>query len=201
MVSSTQKRKKSGGDPSGALLGLLKGPKNSQNSQGRAILGFFSIFPWNHLIFCQTTLGPLPCFLPFWTMQSRAMGIADHILPLGDWLTPRVPLMGTWGPWDGPLEPLTLDRNCNLLTNIKCRPQIWWFHGKIEKNPRIVQLWLFWLFLGPFSQPRRAPEGSPLNFFSFFNVLLQNIFQTRPTSGFLVDLLKSFGGNNMNYPY
>ena len=32
--------------------------------------------------------GPLPCFLSFrfTTMQSRATGIADHILPLGDLL-------------------------------------------------------------------------------------------------------------------
>ena len=32
--------------------------------------------------------GPLPCFLSlkFTIMQSRAKGIADHILPLGDWL-------------------------------------------------------------------------------------------------------------------
>ena len=31
-------------------------------------------------------LGPLPCFpsLQFTITQSRAMGIADHILPLGD---------------------------------------------------------------------------------------------------------------------
>ena len=33
-------------------------------------------------------LGPLPCFLSlhFTIMQSRATGIADHILPLGDLL-------------------------------------------------------------------------------------------------------------------
>ena len=33
--------------------------------------------------------GPLPCFLSFrfTTMQSRATGIADHILPLGDLFT------------------------------------------------------------------------------------------------------------------
>ena len=32
--------------------------------------------------------GPLPCFLSlkFTIMQSRAKGIADHILPLGEWL-------------------------------------------------------------------------------------------------------------------
>ena len=37
--------------------------------------------------------GPLPCFLSlqFTIMQSRATGIADHILPLGDLLiNPRV---------------------------------------------------------------------------------------------------------------
>ena len=38
-------------------------------------------------VFYRTSspLGPLPCFLSFQftTMQSRAMGIADHVLPLG----------------------------------------------------------------------------------------------------------------------
>ena len=34
----------------------------------------------------SSPLGPLPCLLSlqFTIMQSRAMGIADHILPLGD---------------------------------------------------------------------------------------------------------------------
>ena len=36
--------------------------------------------------------GPLPCFLPlqFTIMQSRALGIADRILPLGDLLSPQL---------------------------------------------------------------------------------------------------------------
>ena len=38
-------------------------------------------------------LGPLPCFLSlqFIIMQSRAMGIADYILPLGDLFPVSVP--------------------------------------------------------------------------------------------------------------
>ena len=43
------------------------------------------IFP----VFYRTSSpsGPLPCSpsLEFIIMQSRATGIADHILPLGDW--------------------------------------------------------------------------------------------------------------------
>ena len=40
--------------------------------------------------------GPLPCFLSlkFTIMQSRAKGIADHILPLGDWLVLKSGLSG-----------------------------------------------------------------------------------------------------------
>ena len=43
------------------------------------------------LVFYRTSSpsGPLPCFLSlkFTIMQSRAKGIADHILPLGDWFS------------------------------------------------------------------------------------------------------------------
>ena len=42
----------------------------------------------SHPVFYRTLSpsGPLPCFLslPFTIMQSKASGIADHILPLGD---------------------------------------------------------------------------------------------------------------------
>ena len=35
--------------------------------------------------------GPLPCLsFRFITMQSRAMGIADHILPFGDLFRPEI---------------------------------------------------------------------------------------------------------------
>merc|ERR1711951_46329 len=46
-------------------------------------------------VFYRTSspLGPLPCFLSlkFTIMQSRAKGIADHILPLGNWLFAYIP--------------------------------------------------------------------------------------------------------------
>ena len=46
--------------------------------------------------------GPLPCFfsLQFTIMQSRATGIADHILPLGDLLCMCLCWKGRWvGRW------------------------------------------------------------------------------------------------------
>ena len=47
--------------------------------------------------------GPLPCLsFQFTTMQSRATGIADHILPLGDLLDLRVGDGGTWFAVFGP---------------------------------------------------------------------------------------------------
>ena len=40
--------------------------------------------------------GTLPCFpsIKFTIMQSRAMGIADHILPLGDWILFKMMIWG-----------------------------------------------------------------------------------------------------------
>ena len=49
-------------------------------------------------------LGPLPCFLSleFLIMQSRATGISDHILHLGDWFRSKISLLR---PKINPLQP------------------------------------------------------------------------------------------------
>ena len=61
------------------LRGLISGPKRSDEQKSP--------------VFYRTSSpsGPLPCFLSlqFTIMQSRASGIADHILPLGDLLFVR----------------------------------------------------------------------------------------------------------------
>ena len=51
--------------------------------------------------------GPLPCFLSlqFTIMQSRATGIADHILPFGDLFRPLTPQISPHRPQSGHLKP------------------------------------------------------------------------------------------------
>ena len=68
--------------PSKAILGLIA----AISSFKAALSGRTNESP---PVFYRTSSpsGPLPCFpsLKFMIMQSRATGIADHILPLGDW--------------------------------------------------------------------------------------------------------------------